>query len=328
MVFDTKVGGYELIEEAAKLLNEGEIVAFPTETVYGLGGDATNIEAIEKIFAAKNRPSDNPFIVHVSSIEAVDKVAYINEDAKRIFEAFAPGPITIVLPKKPCIPDAVTAGLSTVGIRIPSHPMAQELLRKCNCPIAAPSANTSKRVSPTKACYVYEDMIGKIPLILDGGTCDVGIESTVLSLASEIPTILRPGAITIDMLSKYLPEIKNHKGEVVVASAPGMKYIHYAPIVPSFMFHKLTTAFSLYKKYTNENKKVIVLVKKANLKKMEGLNALSMGESAEDIAHNIFSLLRECEKEYDVILIQALSNSGIEGSVMNRLIKSCRGMII
>lgn len=328
MVFDTKVGGYELLDEAARLIKEGEIVVFPTETVYGLGADATNEEAVKKIFAVKNRPSDNPFIVHVPSIEAIDKVAYINEDAKRLFEAFSPGPITIVLPKKSSVPQSVTAGLDTVGIRIPAHPMALQLLDKCNCPIAAPSANTSKRVSPTKACYAMEDLSGKIPLILNGGDCDVGIESTVISLTTEIPTILRPGAITMEMLSKYLPKIINHKGEVVVAASPGMKYTHYAPIVPTFMFHKNSTAEALYKRNTDKGKKVVVLVKKSNLNATKDLNSISMGETPQEIAHNIFSLLRECEKQYDVILVQALSNEGVEGSVMNRLIKSCRGMII
>ncbi len=327
MDFETKVGGYELLHEAAMLIRGGEIVAFPTETVYGLGADATNEEAVKKIFEVKNRPSDNPFIVHVPSIKAIEKVAYMNDDAKRLFEAFAPGPITIVLPKKPCVPDCVTAGLDTVGIRIPSHPMAMELLKLCDCPVAAPSANTSKRVSPTKACYAYEDLAGKIPLIIDGGPCEVGIESTVISL-TDIPTILRPGAITIEMLSKYLPKIINHKGEVIIASSPGMKYTHYAPIVPTFMFHKNSTAEALYKNNTDKGKKVVVLVKKSNLDATKHLNSISMGDSPQEIAHDVFSLLRECEKEYDVILVQALSNEGMEGSVMNRLIKSCRGMII
>lgn len=327
-MYDTKVGGYELIDEAAGLIREGEVVAFPTETVYGLGADATNEEAIKKIFIAKNRPLDNPFIVHLHDISAIEEVAELNEDAKKIFNAFSPGPITVVLKKKPCVPDIATANLDTVGIRIPSHPMAREFLKKCGRPIAAPSANLSKRVSPTECRYVYEDMNGRIPLILDGGSCEVGIESTVLSLAGEVPTVLRPGAITIEMIAKHLGTVKSHTGEVVVASSPGMKYTHYAPIVPCYLFKDVIKAKVAIDNWKEEGKKIAVLVREANICNFEENEVVSMGKTSEDIARNIFRLLRECEKYSDVIIIEGLKEEGLEASVMNRLLKSCGGKIL
>ncbi len=327
-MYNTKVGGYELINEAARLINEGEIVAFPTETVYGLGGDATNQEAIKKIFVAKDRPLDNPFIVHLYDIDAISEVAYLTEEAKKIFDAFSPGPITVVLKKKDCVPNIATANLDTVGIRIPSHPMAREFLKRCGRPIAAPSANLSKRVSPTECRYVFEDMQGRIPLILDGGSCEVGIESTVLSLAGDIPTVLRPGAITVEMLSKYLGAVKSHTGEVVVAESPGMKYTHYAPVVPCYLFYDFNKAKNACSEWKKDGKRVTVLVKENSKNKFEDIDTISMGKTTEEIARNIFRLLRESEKNSDIILIEGLGETGLEASVMNRLKKSSGGKII
>ncbi len=327
-MYDTKVGGYELIDEAARLIQKGEIVAFPTETVYGLGGDVTNVDAIKKIFIAKNRPMDNPFIIHLHDVSAINQVAYSNENAKKIFAAFAPGPITVILKKKPCVPDIATANLDTVGIRIPSHPMAREFLKKCGRPIAAPSANLSKRVSPTECRYVCEDMLGKIPLILDGGSCEVGIESTVLSLCGDIPTILRPGAITIEMLIKHLGTVKSHTGEVVVAASPGMKYTHYAPIVPCYLFNDLSKAKNMVSAWKKEGKRVVVMTKDTHKFCFESTSVISMGKTPEEIARNIFRLLRENEKNSDVIIIEGLKDEGLEASIMNRLMKSCGGKII
>jgi len=323
-MFDTILGGRELIPQAAELIKKGEVVAFPTETVYGLGGNALNIEAINKIYEAKNRPKDNPFIVHVTDLEKADEVAYVTPEAEKLFSRFAPGPITIVLKKRDCIPYEVTADLDTVGIRMPSHPVCREFLAACGLPIAAPSANASKRISPTRASYVLDDMQGRIPMIIDGGECDVGIESTVISLVTEIPTILRPGIITAETLAKYLPAVRTHKGEVKVAPAPGMKYKHYAPVVPTYLFENVETAVNYYANETKNGKKTAVIVRSGTEGKYP-FPVLQVGIDGVEIAHNIFDFLRICEKKYDSILIEKFSDTGEEGAVMNRIFKSCEG---
>ncbi|MDD3411116.1 MAG: L-threonylcarbamoyladenylate synthase, partial [Eubacteriales bacterium] len=178
----------EAIERAAELLRAGQLVAFPTETVYGLGANALDAAAVPCIYTAKGRPSDNPLIVHVASPEAAEPLCYVSEDARKLMDAFWPGPLTLSMPKKPCIPAVTNAGLPSVAIRNPSHPVALALLRACEVPVAAPSANTSGRPSPTTAQHVLDDLNGVIPMILDGGPCDVGLESTVLDMTSEVPT--------------------------------------------------------------------------------------------------------------------------------------------
>lgn len=326
----TILGGREIVPFCAELIRKGEVVGFPTETVYGLGADALNVDAVKKIYEAKGRPSDNPLIVHVPNVEEARKVAEVSPLAEKLFSVFSPGPITIVLPKKQCIPYAVTAGLDTVGIRIPSHPVAREFLTACKTPVAAPSANLSKRVSPTTAEAVFDDMNGRVPAIIDGGACDVGIESTVLSLAAEQPTILRPGGITEEMLRPFLPTVKLFSGKVKVAPAPGMKYQHYAPIVPCVLYKTVCGAEREYLRWTGEGKKPIVLAKKNNVSFFEerGLHCLSVGETGEEFTANIFRLLRYCEKLYDVILVEEPSSQGIEGSLMDRLKKSSGGITV
>jgi L-threonylcarbamoyladenylate synthase len=326
----TKVGKEEIIDECAALIRAGEIVAFPTETVYGLGGDALNESAVKKIYEAKNRPADNPFIVHVPSIDEVEKAAYLTDDAAKLFEAFTPGPLTIVLRKKECVPYCVTAGLDTVGIRIPSHPLAQEFLRKCGTPVAAPSANVSKRVSPTSAQYVYEDMNGKIPAIIDGGSCQVGIESTVISLAGDDPVVLRPGGVTLEMLAPYLPKIHNHTGKVTVAPAPGMKYKHYSPLVPCVLYASADSACAEYdiRKREGKNPLVLALESDCRIFAERGVKCVSLGKDGREFAHNIFDYLRKYEKTNGYLIVQALGKNGIEASIMNRLMKSSGGIIV
>jgi len=192
-------GDAKSISKAASIVRTGGIVGFPTETVYGLGADARDENAVKSVFEAKGRPQDNPLICHVSCYEELLSIAYDDSGiAKKLVEAFSPGPLTLVLKKRDIIPDSVTAGLKTVAVRIPDHPVALDLIKASGCPIAAPSANTSGRPSPTTAQEVYEDMNGKIPQIIDGGKCNVGIESTVLDVSGDIPVILRPGLITAD----------------------------------------------------------------------------------------------------------------------------------
>ena len=225
------------LKKAGEIIREGGLVAFPTETVYGLGADALNAEASAKIYAAKGRPSDNPLIVHIHDVDQVYEIASeVPEAAKKVMEKFWPGPLTVILNKKSCVPDGTTGGLKTVAIRMPSHPLARDFIRESGRMIAAPSANTSGRPSPTLASHVYEDMQGRIPLILDGGAVGIGIESTIIDMSTDTPTILRPGYITKDMLEEVLPKVNIDPAVTgrtmkknVVAKAPGMKYRHYAP---------------------------------------------------------------------------------------------------
>nr|WP_297283371.1 L-threonylcarbamoyladenylate synthase [uncultured Agathobaculum sp.] len=227
------------IKTAADLILQGEVVGMPTETVYGLAANALNGDAVAKIFHAKGRPQDNPLIVHIADFEQIyDLCPAVPPQAKLLAEAFWPGPLTMIVPKGDCIPNEVSCGLGTVGIRLPSHPLARDLIRAAGVPLAAPSANTSGRPSTTTAEHVLRDMDGKIAAILDGGPCGVGVESTVVTLALDKPRLLRPGGITLEQLETVLGEVEVDRalfekiGDDVEVSAPGMKYRHYAPKAP------------------------------------------------------------------------------------------------
>lgn len=227
------------IKTAADLILQGEVVGMPTETVYGLAANAMNGDAVAKIFRAKGRPQDNPLIVHIADFEQIyDLCPDVPPQAKLLAEAFWPGPLTMIVPKGDCIPNEVSCGLETVGIRLPSHPLARDLIRAAGVPLAAPSANTSGRPSTTTAEHVLRDMDGKIAAILDGGPCGVGVESTVVTLALDTPRLLRPGGITLEQLETVLGEVEVDRalfekiGDDVKVSAPGMKYRHYAPKAP------------------------------------------------------------------------------------------------
>lgn len=227
------------IAQAGELLKAGQVVGIPTETVYGLGANALDGSAVRQIFAAKGRPADNPLIVHIADFDQIyGLVSEVPEAAHRLADAYWPGPMTIILPKADCIPQEVSAGLSTVGIRLPSHPVARAVIRAAGVPIAAPSANTSGRPSTTTAAHVMEDMTGKIAAVVDGGPCQVGVESTVISLAGDRPRLLRPGGISLEQLEAVLGPVEVDRavrqqiGDDVRVSAPGMKYRHYAPHAP------------------------------------------------------------------------------------------------
>ena len=229
----------DAIEKAAGILRAGGLVAIPTETVYGLAANALDGAAVSAIFAAKGRPQDNPLIVHIADFDQIyDLCPAVPPQAKLLADAFWPGPLTMIVPKGDCIPDEVSCGLDTVGIRLPSHPMARALIRESGVPLAAPSANTSGRPSTTTAAHVMHDMDGKIAAVLDGGACGVGVESTVITLALERPRLLRPGGITLEQLRSVLGEVDVDRalyekiGDDVKVSAPGMKYRHYAPKAP------------------------------------------------------------------------------------------------
>lgn len=324
----TDIGKEEMLERAGELIRQGEIVAFPTETVYGLGADACNPLAIAKIFAAKGRPQDNPLIVHISDPDELASVAQgVPDIAYKLMEVFSPGPLTLVLNKQERIPKTTTGGLQTVGVRIPDHPLALALIKSAARPIAAPSANISGRVSPTEATHVYEDMRGKIPLILDGGSTRVGIESTVLDLTKSIPVILRPGAVTAAMLVPILGTVKTFSGEVITAEAPGMKYKHYAPICPCVAAVDAKSAATEYKLRQTEGRRPVLVASDDVIAKAGIDNAVSLGKTPEDAMARLFSALRFAEKKYDYIIVQWFEGDDYY-PVQNRIKKAVGGIIV
>lgn len=322
--------GTDAIALGAKLINNGEVVAFPTETVYGLGGNALDAKAVAKIFTAKGRPSDNPLIVHLASIDDIAPlVVDFSARNKLVAETFMPGPITLLFPKSEIVPDSVTAGLSAVGIRIPSHKIAREFIKACGVPIAAPSANRSTRISPTTAAHVYEDMEGRIPLIIDGGESQVGIESTVVDLSGDIPIILRPGAITAEMLAKIIGEVQDHKGEIIsTAPAPGMKYKHYAPCVDMSVAKSIEALLSEYDLQIDNGHKPLALIRSEHTSLMDGRKYINLGATDEEVCRNIYSAMRDGEKYCDYMICIDLGTVGVCGSIMNRVIKASGGKVV
>lgn len=316
----------ENIELAAKLIAEGKLVAFPTETVYGLGADALNAEAVGKVYAAKGRPSDNPMIVHISSKADFARLTpYITEDMEKLMEAFWPGPLTMVVPRKPLIPDTTTGGLNTVGIRMPDHLVALELISKSGCPIAAPSANLSGKPSPTTAQHVVDDLDGRVDAILCSNDCQVGIESTVIDMTGERPMILRPGVITkkdfeevlgkVVLMDPTLNQRPEDRGDAEFApKSPGMKYKHYAPNAPMLVFEG----------DPDEVRCAIIEEKILRESRGEKVAAMLFDETDERAAaQKFFAQLREADKaNVDVILAAAMPEKGIGFSVMNRMLKS------
>ena len=318
---------------AARALREGQLVGMPTETVYGLGADALNVEAVHAIFAAKGRPADNPLIVHVPSIEAAEPLCHIDERSRRVMEHFCPGPLTLLLPKKPVIPQVVNAGLPSVAIRIPSHPVARRLLELSGVPVAAPSANTSGKPSPTTAQHVFDDLQGKLHSIIDGGSCQVGLESTVVDMTREVPTVLRPGGITPDMLLSVLDEVAVadsvlrplQKGEK--ALSPGMLYKHYAPkgtltLVKGDAEKVQQLIRRLYAEAEADGRTVQILAFEEHLPAYEGRNVKCIGSlrEPETIARQLFAVLRQADAEgIDILYSEVLPPEGVGLAVMNRL---------
>lgn len=321
--------GKEALKEAAELIKNENIVAFPTETVYGLGGSAFSVNSARKIFEAKGRPADNPLICHVSKISDINMLTdTVTDSAYKVFEAFSPGPISVVLKKKDIVPLEVTAGLDSVGIRIPNHDMAREFIDLCGVPIAAPSANKSSRLSPTSAEAVLEDMNGLIPLILDGGSSSVGIESTVLSLVNDKPIILRPGIITLKMLSTVLPNCTNYngKGDEIKAS-PGTRHRHYKPLVELVVGRSNDAITFLYNNYKMLGINPIIVATNRVAAGFKGYNAVGIGDNNNEVARNIFKSLRELEKKYDAIITQDFATDEVGESVMNRVNRASKDAI-
>ena len=354
------------IEKAVEILKNGGLVAFPTETVYGLGANALDADASAKIYSAKGRPSDNPLIVHIADTKDVYKLAAnVPEKAVMLMEAFWPGPLTIILPKKNIVPDGTTGGLNTVAIRMPSHPVALKLIRESGLYIAAPSANTSGRPSPTTANHVAEDMTGRIDMILDGGAVGIGIESTIVDLTGETPAILRPGFITKSMLENIIGQVEIDPALInpdpnLRPKAPGMKYTHYAPkgeltIVEEAVSsadknspEESDSAASDFLSQTNKSPvidyinhlveerisqgyKVAVITTSENAALYKCDNVLIAGDrkNGETIASNLYAVLRKCDElSVDYIYSEAFSDGELGGAIMNRLLKAAGHRVI
>lgn len=331
------------MKEAAALIARGELVAFPTETVYGLGGDALRPEAAKKIYEAKGRPSDNPLIVHISEYADLQRIAKeIPPQAKALSDAFWPGPLTMIVKKKDTVPDTTTGGMDTVAVRMPNHPVALALIRESGCLIAAPSANTSGRPSPTEASHVAEDMEGRIPMILDGGPVGIGIESTIIDLTEEKPMVLRPGYITPEMLSEVLQEEVMIDPGLIASDdtkkpkAPGMKYRHYAPkaqlvIVdgePSDVVEKINELVQAKKR---QGQKIAVIATEESCGSYDADVVLCIGKRTDEdqIAQHLYKLLRECDSlEADFIYSECFQTPRIGQAIMNRLLKAAGHTVI
>lgn len=313
------------IDEGARILKDGGLVVFPTETVYGLGANAYDENAVANIFKAKGRPQDNPLIVHISSLDQVNDIAVdVPDEFYKLAERFMPGPLTVILKKSDKIPYVVTAGGDTVGVRMPDNAYTRQLIAK-SFPLAAPSANRSKHISPTTAQHVYEDLNGEVDLILDDGACQVGIESTVLDLTVDVPTILRPGAVTADMLLDVVGQVSQNGKIIKVAKAPGMKYTHYAPKVDTVTAVNIDHAVNEYDKQASLGKNPVIVARDIYRDTVKDRNLISLGVTVEDYTRNIYSALHTAEKDYDYIIVEELHGSGLEASVMNRVTKAAGG---
>ena len=334
---DTKQIRDEELEEAAGILRNGGLVAFPTETVYGLGANALDETAAKKIYAAKGRPSDNPLIAHISCLDELRPlVSDIPDAGRKLAEAFWPGPLTMVFPKSDIVPYGTTGGLDTVAVRMPSDPVANRLIRLAGVPVAAPSANTSGRPSPTTAQHVWQDMEGKIEMILDGGPVGIGVESTIVDVSGEVPTLLRPGAITMEMLREVVgrveidPAIQAPPSADLRPKAPGMKYRHYAPhadlqLVEGETDTVVKTINELVKEKLAEGKKVgVICTEETRARYPEGeVRSVGIRAKEETIAHNLFAVLREFDDlDVDCIYSESFSKDHLGQAIMNRLTKA------
>lgn len=324
------------LREAGEIIKAGGLVAFPTETVYGLGGDALNPASAKKIYEAKGRPSDNPLIVHIAELEALSAIVEeVPETAKRLASLFWPGPLTMILKKAGRVPKETTGGLDTVAVRMPVHDVALDFIQAAGGYVAAPSANRSGRPSPTTAAYVAQDMEGRIEMILDGGQATLGLESTIVDLTVEPPMLLRPGFVTEEMLSVALGEVavdetllRGDSGQA--PKAPGMKYRHYAPKGELIIVRGAEAAVTAYinerlREARVENKKTGVIAADETVGRYEADVCLGVGEkgSAKAAAERLYRVLRECDDEgVELILSECFAEEGVGAAVMNRLMKA------
>lgn len=326
---------YAIIRKAANLIRKGEVIAFPTETVYGLGGNALDPSSVSKIYKIKGRPSDNPLIVHIADMKTFSTlVSEIPPDASRIISRFWPGPITLVLKKSRILPEITTGGLNTVAVRMPKNNVALELIKESRFPIAAPSANISGKPSPTNATHVKDDLNGKIKLILDGGSTEIGIESTVIDMTQRTPVILRPGGISKESIEDEIGKVHSHyshlglhRSTINTNKSPGMKYRHYSPnaqviLVEGTEFNAKNKIIDLTQKLKSEGKKVCIMTTSKSLK-VNADKLQYMGKTLEAIARNLFANLREADKNnIDIIIVQGIQYNKAGFAIMNRLKKA------
>ena len=332
----------EAIRRGGDILKQGGLVAFPTETVYGLGGDALNPQASMKIYAAKGRPSDNPLIVHIAEFDKLAPiVAEVPEKAKILAEKYWPGPLTMILPKSDLVPKETTGGLDSVAVRFPSDKIAQELIKAAGGYVAAPSANTSGRPSPTTAGHVAEDLGEAIDMIIDGGQVNIGLESTIVDFTEDIPVVLRPGYISLEMLQEVLGDVRMDKGLIkpdskVHPKAPGMKYKHYAPkgdlvIVEGKKQAVAETINHLTKMDAEAGLKTAVIASDENLSLYDADCKINIGsrEHEESIAANLYEVLREMdEMGVQKMYSESFAGGGLGAAIMNRLLKAAGHHVI
>ncbi len=328
------------LQEAADIIKNDGLVVFPTETVYGLGANGLSPKAIKKIFEAKNRPQDNPLILHVSDQDQVlDLVKAIPPLAQDCMDMFWPGPLTLIFEKSDLVPDEITAGLDTVAIRMPSNPIARKLIATAGVPIAAPSANLSGKPSPTRLSHVLKDMDGKVDLVSDGGETERGIESTVLDVSERPPMIVGPGSIAKGDLGVLLGEVGQDKSTIdaeagMVPKSPGQKYKHYAPKAEAILFagDLENVAKEVNRRIREEHRKVAVLATTETKDLYEGADVLiDMGsrEHLEEVAKNLYNSLRECDdKNVDIIFVEGFEFHDLGVGIMNRLLKACGGKVV
>lgn len=341
----------KVLSDAAICLKTGGLVAFPTETVYGLGADGLNPEASKKIYAAKGRPSDNPLIVHIADMNALEELTYTNDKAYTLAHAFWPGPLTIILPKKDIVPKETTGGLDTVAIRMPSHPAALSLIRQSGVYVAAPSANISGRPSPTKAEHVIDDMNGRIDYIIDGGPVGIGIESTIVDLSGDVPTILRPGYITKKMLEEMIGEVvmdpalekpSEMEAKGIHPKAPGMKYTHYAPkgeltLVEDKADNSKQVVVDKIRELAKEKReqgfKVGIMAPKETVSLYDGYAdvVVCVGDRSKQttVAAGLYAALREFDEQgAEYIYAESFRGDGLSYAIMNRLLKAAGQRVI
>jgi L-threonylcarbamoyladenylate synthase len=325
-----KNNNYKLLKEAGNAIKNGELVIFPTETVYGIGANGLDKKAVENIFIAKGRKTDNPLILHISNVEMVNNIAKDMTDLERkLMNEFWPGPFTIVLNKKDVVPDIVTGNLSTVGVRMPSNKIARKLIEYSNVPIAAPSANISGKPSGTNIEDIVDELKDKVSYIIDGGDTKIGLESTVVRVIDNNIHILRPGYITKEDLSKYGnvvidKHILNKVEDNINVLSPGMKYKHYAPNTKCILVYSddNNKLISKIKELESTYNNTLIITNIKNINKFK--NSLSYGSTKEDISHSIFKLLREADKmNVDVIIIEGVDQKDLGLAIMNRLLRAC-----
>ena len=327
-----KNNNFEELKAPAEAIKQGKLVLFPTETVYGIGANALNEEAVKKIYIAKGRASDNPLIAHISHIEMLEQlVEKVGKVEKTLIENFWPGPLTIIFKKKKIVPDIITGGLDTVAIRMPSNQIARKLIEYSNCPIAAPSANISGKPSGTRVEDIIEELDGKVEYIIDSGKVDIGIESTVIKVQEEIVHILRPGKITPENIQAlgipvYIEKQilgKYQEGEKILS--PGIKYKHYSPNTKCVLVYSKDNNKMVEKiNELSQNKNTVILCTTKNLEKYKTQNKLDMGNTLEEISTNIFTLLRKADTyDAELILIEGVEKTGLGLAIMNRLIRAC-----